>query len=74
MREVSETKPVGVGHRMEEGAEERRESRIIRGLWLARVKLMDMILLDEGRKRRISGGKKKRLNSFEIYFHGVILA
>lgn len=73
MREVSETEPVCLGHRMEERAEERRESRIIRGLWLAWVKLKDMILLDEGRKQG-EFQENKRLNSFEINFHRVILA
>lgn len=57
MREVSETEPVGLGHRVEEGAKEGKESMMIRGLPLACVKLMDVILLDKRGKQRISEKK-----------------
>lgn len=51
MSEVPETEPpVSVGHRM--------ESRRIRGLPLAQVKLLDMVLLDNGRKQ---GKLKKKI-------------
>lgn len=51
---------------MEEGAKEGKESMMIRGLPLACVKLMDVILLDKRGKQRISEKK----NSSETFSGG----
>lgn len=68
MREVSETEPVGLEHKVEEGAKEGKESMMIRGLPSACVQLMNVILLDKRGKRRIS--EKKKIKFLREIFRG----